>query len=240
MRITIGLAFLGLMAGCVGPVPDSRSPENLQGRTAAVGADGRPLSAFGNGSSVDTMPTAASEAAGISDEQDFAAVSSRESIESDAARLAGYRANYEQAQPEALPERPAGSSASIVQYALSTTNSIGQSVYQRSALSGEARAQRNCSRYTSADFAQIAFLESGGPQRDRYGIDPDGDGFACAWNPAPFRAARGVTTLPVATEEVISATELEAIGIATQPTATPTSPVQPVPLPGEIMNISTE
>lgn len=241
MRITVGLAFLGLMAGCVAPVPDSRSPQNLQGQVAGVGANGQPLSAFGDGSSVDASPTAASEAAGISDEQDFAAVSSRESIESDAARLEGFRANYQQVQPEALPERPAGSTASIVQYALSTSNSVGQSLYQRSALSGTSRAQRNCSRYTSADFAQIAFLESGGPQRDRYGIDPDGDGFACAWDPAPLRAARGVTTTPAAPTTAVTATELEAIGITTGPTTTTTPPVaDPVPLPGETMNISTE
>lgn len=245
MRITIGLALLGLMAGCVAPVPDSRSPDGLAGRAAAVGADGQPSSALGDGSSVDATPTAASEAAGISDEQDFAAVSARESIESDAARLEEYRANYEQVQPEALPDRPSGNSTSIVQYALSTTNSVGQPVYQRSALSGDSRARRNCSRYTSADFAQIAFLESGGPQRDRYGIDPDGDGFACAWDPSPFRAARGVTTTPAVTEEAVSATELEAIGITTEPTTT-TTPVapapstQPVPLPGNTLNISTE
>ncbi|WP_203564976.1 hypothetical protein [Aliiroseovarius sp. PrR006] len=228
MRITLGLAFLGLMAGCVAPLPDSRAPENLSGQ---------PLSALGEDSSVDAAPTAASEAATISDEQDFAAVSSRESIESDAARLEGYRANYQQVQPEAVPNRPSGSSASIVQYALSTTNSVGQALYQRSSLSGEARARRNCARYTSADFAQIAFLESGGPKRDLYGIDPDGDGFACAWDPAPFRAARGVD-VPAATTEAVSSEELEGIGITTEPT-TP-APAQPVPLPGETLNISTE
>ena len=27
-------------------------------------------------------------------------------------------------------------------------------------------------------------------ERDRMGLDPDGDGFACAWDPAPFRLAR--------------------------------------------------
>ena len=37
--------------------------------------------------------------------------------------------------------------------------------------------------------AQIDFLAKGGPERDRLGVDPDGDGYACAWNPAPFRAA---------------------------------------------------
>ncbi|SPF77310.1 hypothetical protein ALP8811_02337 [Aliiroseovarius pelagivivens] len=250
MRITVGLALLGLMAGCVSPLPDSRSPDGLAGRAAAVNADGQPLSAFGDGSSVDTTPTMASEAAGISDEQDFAAVSARESIESDAARLEGYRANYQQVQPEAVPDRPSGNSASIVQFALSTTNSVGQPLYQRSGLSGDARARRNCSRYTSADFAQIAFLESGGPKRDRYGIDPDGDGFACAWDPAPFRAARGVAATPTVTTESVSAAELEAIGITTEPATVPAptqpapvappAPAQPVPLPGNTLNISTE
>lgn len=236
MRITFGLAVLGLVAGCVAPLPDSRSPANLGAQTA-VATGGQPLSAFGDGSSVDAAPAAVSGAATISDEQDFTAVSSRESIESDAARLQGYRANYQQVQPEAVPDRPAGSSTSIVQFALSTTNSVGQPVYQRSSLSGASRAQRNCSRYTSADFAQIAFLEAGGPKRDRYGIDPDGDGFACGWNPAPFRAARGgaVVAAPVG-EVAVSSSELEAIGIPT----TPTPPTTPVPLPGDALNISTE
>ena len=39
------------------------------------------------------------------------------------------------------------------------------------------------------DVAQEAFLAQGGPQSDRKGLDPDGDGFACDWDPRPFRAA---------------------------------------------------
>ena len=37
------------------------------------------------------------------------------------------------------------------------------------------------------DQAQQDFLAKGGPERDRMGVDPDGDGFACAWDPRPFR-----------------------------------------------------
>ena len=44
-----------------------------------------------------------------------------------------------------------------------------------------------CARYGSPDLAQQAFLAAGGPDRDRRGLDPDGDGFACAWDPRPFR-----------------------------------------------------
>jgi hypothetical protein len=41
----------------------------------------------------------------------------------------------------------------------------------------------------SDDLAQEAFLSEGGPERDRLGVDPDGDGFACRWDPTPFRRA---------------------------------------------------
>ena len=58
---------------------------------------------------------------------------------------------------------------------------------QLSGLAG--RAQRACGHYPSPDQAQIDFLASGGPERDKLGLDPDGDGYACAWNPAPFRTA---------------------------------------------------
>ena len=37
---------------------------------------------------------------------------------------------------------------------------------------------------------RVVCLERGGPQRDRLGVDPDGDGFACSWNPTPFRAVQ--------------------------------------------------
>mgnify|MGYP000454045377 CR=1 FL=1 len=48
-----------------------------------------------------------------------------------------------------------------------------------------------CAKYASADLAQEDFLQRGGPERDRKGLDPDGDGYACNWDPTPFRAAAG-------------------------------------------------
>lgn len=122
---------------------------------------------------------------GISDEQDFAAVSQRETIESDAERLARNRAQYTVIQPTAVPER-AGSGPNIVQFALSTTHAPGTQVYNRSSLRFTDQAAA-CARYASPDLAQEAFLAAGGPERDRRGLDPDGDGFACAWDPRPFR-----------------------------------------------------
>lgn len=127
--------------------------------------------------------------AGISDEQNFDAVSSRETIESDAARLEQNRQSFEVATVTPLPSR-AGAGPNIVQYALNTSNVVGQSIYRRSGLTSQARHLRRCAQYPSADQAQQAFLAAGGPERDRQGLDPDGDGFACQWDPAPFRVVR--------------------------------------------------
>ena len=123
----------------------------------------------------------------ISDEQDFDAVANRQSIESDAERLRRQAEAYEVIQPTALPSRGGAGGPNIVAFALSTRNGLGEKIYRRSALTTQARYQRNCAKYASADLAQEAFLRSGGPDRDRLGIDPDGDGFACAWDPRPFR-----------------------------------------------------
>ncbi|MEO1026030.1 MAG: hypothetical protein AAFX07_10825 [Pseudomonadota bacterium] len=128
----------------------------------------------------------------ISDEQNFDAVSARETIESDRDRLQQQRQVYQQAQPEAVPERPSGRAApNIVAYALETNNQVGQSIYRRSSRFNEDRYRRACAEFGSSDQAQAAFLAAGGPERDRRGLDPDGDGFACFWNPGPFRTARG-------------------------------------------------
>ena len=126
---------------------------------------------------------------GISDEQDFSAVSSRESIESDRQRVEAQSQAYKVIEPTALPTRSGSSGPSIVEFALSTTNAVGQSVYKRSSRASQTKFNNNCAKYTSSDAAQTDFLKSGGPQRDRKGIDPDGDGFACFWDPRPFRQA---------------------------------------------------
>lgn len=135
----------------------------------------------------DPAPTVTLNNPGISDENDFEAVSGRQTIESDAERLRAQREAYQVIQPTAVPTRTGSSGPNIVQFALTTSNNVGEKIYRRSALSTEARYQRNCGKYASPDLAQEAFLRAGGPERDKTGIDPDGDGFACSWDPSPFR-----------------------------------------------------
>lgn len=126
---------------------------------------------------------------GVSDEQDFGAVTTRETIESDKERIACNKQQYVVVQPGALPERPANDGPNIAAYALSTTNALGVQMYKRPPfyLNDPAKA---CAKFASPDLAQQAFLAAGGPQRDGKALDPDGDGFACAWDPRPFRNAQ--------------------------------------------------
>jgi len=128
---------------------------------------------------------------GISRENSFDAVTAQRGIEGDAARIAANRAQYQTIQPEALPDR-GRIGPNVVAYALQNTHPVGTKVYSRSAFNGARKQARNCAQFGRPTLAQIAFLENGGPQRDRAGLDPDGDGFACDWDPAPFRnAAQG-------------------------------------------------
>lgn len=86
--------------------------------------------------------------------------------------------------PTALPSRVGG--ANIALYAQQTTNAVGERLYKRSGMG----IGGGCGRYRTADDAQRAFLAAGGPQLDPEGLDPDGDGFACRWDPAPYRALK--------------------------------------------------
>lgn len=122
---------------------------------------------------------------GISDEQNFDAVARRETIESDKQRIKRNREQYQVIQPTAIPKRKS-TKANIVEYALTTMHNPGTQMYTRFALRLRDPLVA-CARYSSPDLAQQAFLEAGGPKRDRKGLDPDGDGFACNWDPRPFR-----------------------------------------------------
>ena len=145
---------------------------------------------YNTGEVIESSP-AVVDGGGISRENNFDAVSARRGIEDDAAKIAANRAQYQTIQPEALPSRGA-IGPNVVAYALANTHAVGTKVYSRSSFNGAAKAARNCAKFGRPTLAQIAFLENGGPQRDRAGLDPDGDGFACEWDPAPFRnAAQG-------------------------------------------------
>lgn len=86
-------------------------------------------------------------------------------------------------------EMGAGGTPNLFVYALSTQHNVGEQRYNRSNPLRFRRSEAACAQFPSQDLAQEAFLAAGGPERDPNHLDPDGDGFACWWDPAPFRQA---------------------------------------------------
>ncbi len=82
-----------------------------------------------------------------------------------------------------------GDAPNLFVYALSTQHTVGQERYERTHPMRWRRWEAACAQFPSQDLAQEAFLAAGGPERDPNHMDPDGDGFACWWDPAPFRQA---------------------------------------------------
>jgi len=174
--------------------PEAAEAERIAAEArAALDAAGDPDGA-GEGrlqASPSNPPPAVVDDAGISRENSFDAVDSERSIEQDAARIARNRDQYEVIEPEALGTRPGDVGPNIVEYALATDHPVGTQLYSRGGIGTEGRHDRNCAKYASPDQAQLDFLRNGGPERDRMSLDPDGDGYACGWDPAPYRRARG-------------------------------------------------
>lgn len=190
------------------PAPDSVSSETLDssGRTVSdndaetIAAEAEAaLAEAGANSGNDVVqaspsnpvPETVNTSTGISGENDFEAVGEQRSIESDAALIAENRARYKVIEPEALPTRSGSQGPNIVAYALASKHPVGTQVYNRVGFNKETKFRRNCAKYASPDRAQEDFLSRGGPKKDRLGLDPDGDGYACGWNPGPFRKAIG-------------------------------------------------
>lgn len=86
-------------------------------------------------------------------------------------------------------EAPSASGPNLFMYALSTQHPVGQERYSRRNPFRWNRWEAACAQYPHQDLAQEAFLAAGGPEKDPEHMDPDGDGYACWWDPAPFRRA---------------------------------------------------
>jgi len=191
-RTAIAIGLLGLTA-CQPTIPDSgkssnEAPMEIIGLPAQISVQEEMLKTALEPQLFDENGNFISES--LSDENDFDAVSSRQTIESDAERIAENRSRYVSIEPTELPVRPGTNIPNIVAYALQSNNPVKTQLYERGPFASEKRALLNCNAYPSPGKAQEAFLLKGGPKRDRYGLDPDGDGFACTWDPTPFRLAR--------------------------------------------------
>ncbi len=181
-------------AAPLGAAPASGSAEATAAETTRILDATRPGSGAVSNSGAAPLQASPSNpppvlnSAGISNENNFDAVAGQRSIDADAARLAANRSQYQVIQPEALPSRE-GSGPNVVAYALQTSHPRGTARYRRSGFNKQAKFERACAEFATADEAQLEFLTRGGPEKDRKGMDPDGDGYACRWDPAPYRRA---------------------------------------------------
>lgn len=211
--ILSAIAVTGILAGCAGPQPPNDQDQyfdNITPDPAALSAENNRLRAAetGGSSTVTTLVPATptvTENAEISNTQDFKAVTEKETIASDAAKLAALKESYTVIAPEALPQR-SGERVNLAAYALSQKHNVGTRVYRRFN-SGSG----GCGRYRNdPDSAQRVFLESGGPAKDRKRLDGDGDGFACGWTPDRYRQLLQNATVEQPQTDPLVVTELPA------------------------------
>lgn len=91
-------------------------------------------------------------------------------------------------RPETLPASGYARARSLLaRYAATVDNDPGQARFPRPGIGKDPA--RACTAYPTPEAAQIAFIARGGPQADPLGLDPDGDGFVCGWDPRPLREA---------------------------------------------------
>ncbi len=91
-------------------------------------------------------------------------------------------------EPEPVPQ--VDPNANVVAFARGTSHPVGTKRYNRPAFRDRIQSRNTCRRFASADEAQREFLAAGGPRTDRFNLDPDGDGFACTFDPEPYRALK--------------------------------------------------
>jgi hypothetical protein len=149
-------------------------------QSGPIGQGSRPLPPV-------TIPQPQTTAPGPVTTQDFQAIASGGAGFGTTSFPAPAQGTVEMVAPSALPTRPADM-PNIIEYALNARNGVGEKVWRRSPLTMQ-NTDRNCRSFVNSDLAQEEFLRRGGPARDQQNLDPDGDGFACWWDPAPFRAA---------------------------------------------------
>ncbi len=212
-KILASIAVAAL-AACSPPVPDSGAGvgfgdydqylEQRQARERELSGINAPVRSVSTAGSTQAQQVASAAVAaigqagqtptgsapsnpGISDEQDFTAVAQRQTIASDAARRQQQQGQFKVVTPQAVPARPGATTPTPIEFALLVSHLVGQKVYSRSPF-GRGKSVANCARFASVDLAQDAFLKAGGPDRDKLRLDPDGDGYACGWNPAKYRS----------------------------------------------------
>jgi hypothetical protein len=181
----ISLRFLAV-AGCVavagcGSVPNDVNTGALNGQISTPDVIG-PTAAPGG------IPTAAGATGDVTflDPDDLAARAEGAISAAEGGPAAG--GVFENIQPQQASDvLPPPLIPRVAAFAIRTTHGVGQQQYRRNPFRRDG--QSLCSQFPTRDQAQDRFLSDGGPERDPNGMDPDGDGFVCGFDPTELRAS---------------------------------------------------
>lgn len=126
----------------------------------------------------------------VSNEQDFLAVLNRPASPTTGAQAGAVIAT---APVTGIPDADVQAGPNIMAYALAFDHPVGVERFRRMNPLRWRQWEAACLQFRTQEDAQRAFLSAGGPQRDGGNLDPDGDGYACWWDPAPYRRAMQAT-----------------------------------------------
>ena len=76
------------------------------------------------------------------------------------------------------------SDINVAAFARNSNNNLGQKKFTRLK---KTNKNNNCKNFSNDYQAQRFFLAKGGPEKDFWFLDNDGDGFACEWKPNFYR-----------------------------------------------------
>ncbi|WP_224814087.1 hypothetical protein [Hasllibacter sp. MH4015] len=204
------LVLLGVTA--CGPVPNDVNPQ--QQELDRLGIDSRRIALNGEISST-TLPGAGAAPGAVGanglpveagatgdvtflDPNNIAGIAEGAIAEAEAAGQTG--GVFDNVQPQQASDvLPPPLIPRVAAFALRTTHLPGQQQWRRNPFRRDG--QDLCAQFPSRDQAQDRFLADGGPERDPNGMDPDGDGFVCGFDPSALRAeaaapAESFETLP--------------------------------------------
>lgn len=193
-------ALPGPPRSAIAPPPTDPNSILAQDVTAALAntAPAAAPAATGEGTEVATadsppsVPGAAEIGIDPNDESINLALSSQEVQERQRAAAQQRREAAQQqlviVEPEAVPQQ--NINANVVAFARQTSHPVGTRTYNRPAFRSRSQAAAVCRRFETEDEAQRQFLANGGPTTDRYNLDPDGDGFACKFDPEKYRSLK--------------------------------------------------
>ena len=168
--------------------PAASAPMAAPMRTAAVQPAPQPAAGTATFSGTSAVPAEPAPRSSIRDQNIFHGGSSQRVTPGSVGGAPG-PAPAEIVTVTSVPPPSESGGPNLIAYALNSSGAVGTETYRRMNPLRWSRWQDACLQYRNQDAAQLAFLSNGGPQRDPDNLDPDGDGYACWWDPAPIRQA---------------------------------------------------